>query len=358
MKTKVLMSGAMAMAMAANVAADEVGRWYVAPQIGALVTDDDRNVRGDGDRLFGLSAGKHLNQSWSLELNFNGAKVDGFAPYASSLDALRVYRRNQTVSPYLTMGAGAIRNDVEIGRDSTDAMAQAGAGVMWKLGENRRGTGAFSLRPEIKARWDDAGRENFIDYIATLGFQFSFGGALAPAPAPTAQPTNPPAEPLAAPVAAVNVDTDEDGVPIPGDRCPDTPRGVAVDEQGCTRQGSITLTGVGFANDSAVLRRDSEVELDTVAADLKKYPRLEIELQGHTDSVGSDRYNLRLSQQRADAVRSYLLQRGVLPSQVVARGYGESRPVEDNNTSEGRAQNRRVMMVVLQNPGNIEIKSE
>lgn len=211
------------------------------------------------------------------------------------------------------------------------------------------------LRPEIKARWDDAGRDDFIDYIATLGFQFSFGGAQAVASQPAAQSA--PAA-VAAQVVAAPVDADADGVSIPTDRCPDTPRGVAVDDTGCTQQGSITLAGVHFENDSAILTRDSLPALDRVAADLKKHPRLEIELQGHTDSVGSDRYNLRLSQQRADAVRAYLLSKGVQSAQTVARGLGESSPVGDNGATEGRAQNRRVVMLVLQNPGDVEIKGE
>jgi OmpA-OmpF porin, OOP family len=73
-----------------------------------------------------------------------------------------VFRRDQLLSPYLTLGAGGVRNDLEVGGDSTDAIAQAGVGLMWKLGENRRGTGSFSLRPEIKARWDDVGREGVV----------------------------------------------------------------------------------------------------------------------------------------------------------------------------------------------------
>lgn len=77
-----------------------------------------------------------------------------------------------------------------------------------------------------------------------------------------------------------------------------------------------------------------------------------------TDRVGSDQYNLRLSQQRADAVRAYLLSKGVRSAQTAARSYGESQLLSDNSTAEGRARNRRVVMMVLQNPGNVEIKGE
>lgn len=343
-----------------TVFANEAGRWYISPQAGGLIVDDGRNVE-DGDRLFGLGVGRHIAERWAIELNVNGAKLDSFEPYAASLDLLRVFGRDQRVSPYLTIGAGAIRNDVKIGPDSTDFMAQAGVGLFWKLGENRRGTSSFGLRPEVKARWDDAGRESFVDYIGTLGFQFSFGAApvataeaaAQPEPTPTPAPVQPPPTTTAAPA-----DADDDGVLDSTDRCAGTPRGVAVDSSGCPQQGEITLVGVGFETNSATLTSSSRAVLDPVAANLKKYPELQIELQGHTDGAGADRYNQRLSQQRADAVREYLLAQAVPESQVIARGYGESQPVGDNGTPEGRAQNRRVVMKVLRNPGRLNVKGE
>jgi OOP family OmpA-OmpF porin len=140
------------------------------------------------------------------------------------------------------------------------------------------------------------------------------------------------------------------------DRCPDTPAGVAVDAYGCTRQGSITLEGVGFEVDSAELTVGSRDVLNVLAADLKKYPRLKIELQGHTDSSGADQYNLALSQRRADAVRAYLLAQGVASSQLTSKGYGESQPIEDNTTAAGRTANRRVMMSVVDNPGDVKVE--
>ena len=142
------------------------------------------------------------------------------------------------------------------------------------------------------------------------------------------------------------------------DKCPDTPPGVAVDAYGCTRKGSITLEGVTFEYNSARLKPESRTALDAVAADLKKYPNLSIELQGHTDSAGSDAYNLKLSQQRADSVRTYLLDQGVPAGGLVAKGYGESQPVADNKTEDGRASNRRVVMYVINNPGDVDVKGQ
>ena len=170
---QIIAACALGLAVVSSAAADEVGRWYLAPQAGAVVTDDDRNLRDDDDMLFGLGAGKHMNESWSLELNANGARTQDGTAYAASLDALRVFRRNQRWSPYLSVGVGGIRHELDTGEDRTDAMAQAGAGLLWRVAEHAHGS--VTLRPEIKARWDDAGRDDFVDYIATLGLQVSFG---------------------------------------------------------------------------------------------------------------------------------------------------------------------------------------
>jgi OmpA-OmpF porin, OOP family len=133
---------------------------------------------------------------------------------------------------------------------------------------------------------------------------------------------------------------------------------VAVDSLGCPRKGSIVLEGVTFDVNSAHLSGNSPALLNGVAEDLKKYPRLRIELQGHTDSSGSDAYNLKLSQQRADSVREHLVEQGVPAARLVAKGYGESMPIESNETVAGRAKNRRVVMYVIENPGDVEVKGE
>jgi OOP family OmpA-OmpF porin len=151
------------------------------------------------------------------------------------------------------------------------------------------------------------------------------------------------------------MDTDGDGVFDDKDQCPGTASGAAVDAVGCVRKGSITLAGVNFENNSARLLPESLTVLDVVAADLKRYPRLKVEVQGHTDSVGSDVYNQKLSQSRAESVRERLVSQGVDAAQLSAKGYGEARPVTSNATPEGRSQNRRVAMQVLDNPGDVEV---
>ena len=84
------------------------------------------------------------------------------------------------------------------------------------------------------------------------------------------------------------------------------------------------------------------VVLDLVARSLLDWPSVRVEIAGHTDAVGSEASNQRLSQQRAGAVRDWLVARGVDPGRLVARGYGESEPIDDNDTPGGRARNRRV----------------
>ena len=87
--------------------------------------------------------------------------------------------------------------------------------------------------------------------------------------------------------------------------------------------------------------------LNEAAALLQQHERVVVEVAGHTDSVGSDEYNQGLSERRADSVREYLTSKGVKASRLSSRGYGESRPIESNDTDEGRAENRRVELIIL-----------
>jgi len=105
---------------------------------------------------------------------------------------------------------------------------------------------------------------------------------------------------------------------------------------------TLVLEGVNFEYDSAKLTAGSAATLDKVAASLIEHTEAKIEIDGHTDSKGNDAYNLKLSQRRAQAVKEYLVSKGVNEAQLTAQGYGEKQPVASNDTEEGRAQNRRV----------------
>lgn len=179
------------------------------------------------------------------------------------------------------------------------------------------------------------------------------------------------------------VDSDGDGVSDVFDRCPNTKPGAKVGTDGCDASasaapkaesmpaapigaealvesdvapkkpmpsaaapmdaGSTTvLEGVNFASASATLLPESMAILDEVAASLKRRTGGTVEIGGHTDASGSAALNRKLSQRRADAVRAYLVSKGVAASMLTAKGYGADVPVGDNNTPEGKAANRRV----------------
>jgi OOP family OmpA-OmpF porin len=126
-----------------------------------------------------------------------------------------------------------------------------------------------------------------------------------------------------------------------GDGCPDE---VPPEVQKLTG----VISGIQFAQGAAVqLAPGSSAVLDETAAMLAKYPTVRIEISGHTDSSGDEQKNRDLSQQRADAVRAYLVKRGVAESRLESKGYGTQFPIGNNATPEGRAQNRRVEFKLL-----------
>lgn len=172
------------------------------------------------------------------------------------------------------------------------------------------------------------------------------GGLLCPKPPPVqavaAAPTvaQTPAPPPPRPTPA-DPDSDGDGVADRNDRCPDTPPGTRVGADGCP-DILLTLTGVNFKFDRAEIEPKAATILSEAAEALDGNPAVDVHIEGHTDSVGSDAYNLRLSQRRADAVRDYLVRQGIAASRLTTLGVGEARPVMPNDTAEGRFQNRRV----------------
>ena len=108
----------------------------------------------------------------------------------------------------------------------------------------------------------------------------------------------------------------------------------------------LTLGDVLFETGKADLRPGALRNLYPLVTFLQKYPERRVVIEGHTDSVGSEAYNLDLSQRRADAVRDFLLQNGVNAAQLTTHGYGKASPVASNSTAEGRQQNRRVELII------------
>lgn len=163
-----------------------------------------------------------------------------------------------------------------------------------------------------------------------------------------------PNEPGDPPDGCAARDRDGDGVGDATDTCPDQPETVNGynDADGCpdTKPQRVEVTNdqivikerINFATGKSTILPDSFAVLDDVVAVLTDYPNLKIEIGGHTDNVGDDTLNQRLSKGRADAVFEYLLAKGVAAPRMITVGYGETRPVDTNMTETGRLNNRRV----------------
>ena len=158
---------------------------------------------------------------------------------------------------------------------------------------------------------------------------------------------------LAANKGCPDTDRDGDGVVDRLDNCPDV-KGQP-ENAGCPKKQLVKITddkleiieSVYFKTDRAVIESRSFTLLDNVAAVLVAHDKLHIQVEGHTDSQGDDAYNKKLSQRRAEAVVAYLVNKGIDAARLTALGFGEERPIADNNTKEGRAQNRRVVFTVI-----------
>jgi OOP family OmpA-OmpF porin len=179
---------------------------------------------------------------------------------------------------------------------------------------------------------------------ATTADQLNSGTALAGFMQGALLAAAPPAPaPVMAPVAVTPADSDGDGVPNDRDKCPGTPAGARVNEDGCWVIENIT-----FDFNKAEIKPEFHDDLNTVAEILARNYETKIEVGGHTDNVGSEKYNQALSERRANAVMEYLVSKGVGKYRITAAGYGFSRPHTTNDTEEGRAENRRVELGAIE----------
>lgn len=289
---------------------------YFATEVGGFITRSDNRVSGGND-------------------HYSGAGIDlVFGP------------RDAGLSPFLLIGGGYHKDEIP-GPNEDSGYANAGGGLLWNFGG--RWDPTLRLEGRRIAIFNDdlsPGRDHIYDSQIGLGFQMALVPRAEAAPPPPPPP--PPPEPVRQPPPPPPVlDSDGDGVNDDKDACPNTMRGVRVDARGCAIKAQVVeLRDVTFEFDKSTLTADGRKALDEVANSLKGQPSMEISIEGHTDSVGSDAYNLRLSKARAKSVRDYLVNSGVAASRLTSEGYGETRPVASNDTAEGRAMNRRVEMKV------------
>ena len=151
----------------------------------------------------------------------------------------------------------------------------------------------------------------------------------------------------------VNPDTDGDGIVDGKDKCPLEPENYNgyMDEDGCPdekpeiifkKKAPLVLEGVQFKSGSTDLTEEAKQTIQKVVRSLKDYPEVHLEISGHTDNIGSRANNIKLSKQRADAVKDYIVSQGIASGRLRAIGLGPDHPIATNSTPEGRAQNRRI----------------
>jgi OmpA-OmpF porin, OOP family len=371
--------------------------WYVSPMFSFSHTDSDR---GTDDGLGGIiSVGKKVTSGMTLELTGfmqqmdaevgdGSAKLNGVGlgamifPFSS---APNFYGVLALMYGKAEDHPGAIAN-----YDTT--VFDIGAGYLFPF--NRH----IALRAEARHRTDQHDRKQagvnpgsgaFSDGLLNIGLLFPMG---------LPKPVEEEEMEVVEPVVVDDVDSDGDGVPDSRDQCPDTPPGTVVndvgcpldsdgdgvpdeidecpntppgsavlangcalqgdcrtprageqvDENGCAVDQKFVLRGVKFEFDSERLTPEALNILNDVATTLQAYPNVDVELEGHTDSIGSDAYNQGLSERRANSVKTYLVGRGVDARRMTPVGYGEAMPIADNNTEEGRDENRRVELKVIE----------
>ncbi|MCK5834092.1 OmpA family protein, partial [bacterium] len=143
------------------------------------------------------------------------------------------------------------------------------------------------------------------------------------------------------------LDNDNDGVCNGVDKCPNTPKDVEVNEDGCPkakklRKGESIRVKVYFETAKWDITHQGTKDLQEAYRILKAYPEMRVLIEGHTDSKGTDEYNRELSIKRAKSIKSWLITQGIADNRLETIGYGETRPVDTNETPDGRANNRRI----------------
>ncbi|MGP5315423.1 OmpA family protein [Psychrobacter faecalis] len=326
-------------------------------------TDSSENFYKENGLYTGAALGIELTPSTQFQVEYGVSNTDAVSNKGGAFDTEQEmisgnfligfeefsgYTDN-AFKPYALVGAGQSKIEIEdaAGDEVTstkDTIGNLGLGAMYRIND------ALSLRGEARAihNFD----QNWWEGMALAGLEVVLGGHLAPTVA-----VPPMQEPLVdtAPVVVVesDLDSDGDGVPDSIDACPGTPMNVVVDERGCPVPVDITdelkmELRVFFDNDKSTIKNQYKPEIAKVAEKMREYPNSTARVEGHASKTGpSARYNQRLSEARAVAVKSMLTNEfGIEPNRLSTVGYGYDQPIADNNTEEGRAMNRRVYAII------------
>ena len=331
----------------------------VDPKSGDLSLSPTTTLGVDDDTGFSFDITAMLSQNWGAELfaapaqNHTTTAITGRSvaqygevePLIETLTAQYHFNPLGRMRPYVGAGLG-------YAQFSGERPAGLSLGSSWgpaavagiDLGVTQRFFVNLSARwvnveSKVKLNGNRVGDVALDPMIYSLNLGYRFGATAAPAVVAIAAIAAIAPAVVAKPLAPL--DSDGDGVIDPNDMCPDTPRGTRVGPQGCPCDLTLKLN---FAFDSSALTDSDKAQLDAAVAELKRLNWTSGVIEGHTDSIGSDAYNQKLSERRAATVREYLIAQGIAESRMSPTGFGESQPVADNKTAEGRAENRRVVL--------------
>ncbi len=338
---KTLLALSVVGALCASSAFATEYQYEVTPTIGGVMPEGNLDL--DDQLSAGLRLGHNLKDTWfnQVELALEYApeiKVEGTGGedvdiFRGSVNFIKDIPVLDSMSLYGLVGAGVELLSDNYRYNNDRMFAAYGAGMKYSF------TDALAVKLEARhAVKLNASHKEYTqnNLFYTLGLSYAFGEASKPAP--IAPPPPPVVEQKIVEEKVVG-DSDGDGVLDNVDECPNTPRGVAVNKKGCP----VTISmHINFNFDKAVVLPKYDAPIGQVADFMGKFPAYKVMLEGYTDSIGSEAYNMKLSDKRSAAVAQALKAKGVDASRISTAGYGEAKPVASNKTKEGRAQNRRV----------------
>lgn len=303
-----------------------------------------------------------------LQLNYSQLDFDRTDINARMVDLMWLYRMNEgdRFTPFIGLGAGAADMD-DVQNDSLKFASRARLGIDLAITDDLLGSLFADYQYIGKMPGSDEDRfegipgQELFALIPQVGLTFFFGpdkelasdqSKPAPAVAEPVQPAQNTTIIMPATVSKNSADLDDDGDRVSNakDKCPGTEAGSTVNAFGCMPEEKASMTiEVLFPSGGSTLGSEANPHLDELAAFLEEHKETKIEIQGHTDNTGSKARNKQLSEARANAVKTYLIEKaGVSPSRVSSYGYGDEKPIDDNSTAAGRSKNRRVIGVISQ----------
>ena len=304
------------------------------------ILGNDFDEEADEDFTYNFHARYHFTAPHALEFNYSRYDFEGVDINAKTYDLIYTLRLapEKRFSTILGLGAGATDLSNAGVEDNIKLALKARAGFQYALSQDIVATALvdYVFINKMPGEKNNLTMDEIHALAPQLNLTFYFGG-------PEEKKKSAPA-PAAAPVAQV-MDADKDGVEDAKDKCPGTEPGMEVNAYGCkiTEKANIRVE-VLFATGSSAISEDSKASIEELAAFLNEHKNTTAEIQGHTDDVGNAEYNRKLSEQRAQAVKAYLIEKlEIGSSRLSSYGYGETKPISSNKTATGRKENRRVV---------------